>query len=172
MAGSEADQTDFARRLVQRRAQGKSPEQIEAGRWEAQVWEREAGRMEDSGLRPMWEAAEWERIAALVGAEGWAVYDVALDGQAQAWITEREVLLAAERKWAERVRREQQEAAERVLCLSLAGPVGRRLEALARELGVMPERLVAVLVEHVQGGGEGLVHVPAVAVAAEENPWL
>ncbi|MER5642311.1 hypothetical protein ABT095_35895 [Kitasatospora sp. NPDC002227] len=130
--------------------------------------------MEDSGLRPMWEAAEWERIAALVGAKGWAAYDVALDEQAQAWIAEREARLAAEREWAERVRRKQQEEAERVhLRLSLAGPVGRRLEALARELGVMPERLVAVLVEHVQGGGEGLVHVPAVAVpAAEENPWL
>ncbi|MFJ8444363.1 hypothetical protein [Kitasatospora griseola] len=168
MASGEADRIGFARRLVQRRAQGKSPERIEASRWEA----REAGRIEDSGLRPVWEAAEWERISALVGGEGWAVYDVALDGQAQAWITEREAQLTAEREWAQWLPREQREAAERVhLRLSLAGPVGRRLEVLARELGVMPGHLVEVLVEHAQAGGEGLGHVPAVAVTAEDNPW-
>ncbi|MFE1318357.1 hypothetical protein [Kitasatospora phosalacinea] len=46
------------------------------------------------------------------------------------------------------------------------GEAGRRLAALAEELGWSAERVLAVLAEHVQANADGLVHVPAVAVTA------
>ncbi|OKI25169.1 hypothetical protein [Streptomyces sp. CB03911] len=153
---------------MQQKAQGNSPDQLTAGLQEAQWWERECGRVEGSGLRPAQEAAEWERIAELVPAQGWPVYDVALDEQAQAWIAEHQNRVTAQKEQEERVRRARQERAGRVrLQVKLSGSVGRGLRELAGALGVGPERVLAVLAEHAVSGGEGLVHVPAVSVGAE-----
>ncbi|WP_157531623.1 MULTISPECIES: hypothetical protein [unclassified Kitasatospora] len=124
--------------------------------------------MEDSGLRPAQEAGEWERIAQVVRTQGWPVYDVALDEQAQAWIAEHQARGKAQQEQEGRIRRSRQERAGRVrLEVELSGSVGRGLRELAGSLGVSPEQVLAVLAEHAVSGGEGLVHVPAVSVSAE-----
>jgi hypothetical protein len=157
---------EFARVLIQRRAQGKGPEDIFRLLGQARDWERQAGRSEESGFQAAQQAAEWQRIADLVQAQGWAVYDVGLDGLAQAWIAEREARVRAELERVQLVIRERRERAqERDLHVRLSGPVARRLEALAQELGVSQERVVAVLAEHVQDSAGGRLRVPAVPVA-------
>ncbi|MFD8484100.1 hypothetical protein [Kitasatospora sp. NPDC059673] len=158
-----------ARRRVQRQARGLTAEQIGAGLVAARGWERQSGRDEHAGLGAGWEVEEWERIAALVASGGpGAVYDVALDAQAQAWLAEWEQQLQAGR------RARQQRPARPVppvpppdrvqVKVVVPGEAGRRLEALAEGLGWSAERVLAVLAEHVRVDGDGLVHVPPVPV--------
>ncbi|MCZ4125453.1 hypothetical protein [Streptomyces sp. H39-S7] len=162
---------DFARALIQRRAQRKSPAEIGQLLSEARDWERQAGRTQESGFQAAHQAAEWKRIADLVRVQEWPAYDLALDEQAQAWTAQREARLQEQRERAERLRRERVERAqERELYVRLPGPVAQRLETLGRELGVGPERVLAVLAEHVQASDGGLLRVPAVPVAGGTTP--
>ncbi|MFB7948941.1 hypothetical protein ACFC6L_28955 [Kitasatospora phosalacinea] len=155
---------------MQRQARGLTAKQIGAHLVAARDWERQAGRDEHAGPAVAWEVQEWERIAVLVAAGGaGAVYDVALDERAQAWLAEAE----QRRRDARRVRQQRpvpgplRSPVDRVeVRVVVPGEAGRRLAALAEGLGWSAERVLAVLAEHVQVDGEGLVHVPAVAVTA------
>ncbi|MFJ1796652.1 hypothetical protein [Kitasatospora griseola] len=117
----------------------------------------------------MWEVEEWERIDALMrsGLPG-AVYDVAADAQAQEWLAEwNEQVQAGRRARPRRPARPVPLEAppDRVRVeVVVPGEAGRRLAALAAERGWSAERVLAVLAEHVQVDGDGLVHVLPVAV--------
>ncbi|MFI9789113.1 hypothetical protein ACIHEI_37205 [Kitasatospora sp. NPDC051984] len=141
-------------------------EQIGVGLVAARDWERQAGRDEHAGLGAAWEVEEWERIDVLVRSGGpGAVYDVARDEQAQAWLAEWEQRLQAGRQGRQRQVRERVRPADRVQVRAvLPGEAGRHLRALAEERGWSAERVLAVLAEHVQFDDDGLVHVPPVAV--------
>jgi hypothetical protein len=169
---------EYTRTVIQDRAAGKSARQVEAALGEALVWERQAGRQAAEGdgetaLHAALQAREWERIAGLVRERRWPAYDLGRDEQAQAWRSERAARVAADLERAERFRRERlKRAQEADLHLVLPGPVGGRLQALALELGVTAERVVAVLAEHAEASGPGLVQVPTVPVAwPKEESW-
>lgn len=130
---------EFARALIQRRAQGKGAEEIGRLLVEARDWERQASRSQEPAFRAAHEATVWERIADLVRVREWPAYDVALDEVAQAWTAAREARVQAERGRVQRVIRERQ---ERELYVRLPGPVAQRLDELAGGLGVSAERLV------------------------------
>ncbi|MFF2630922.1 hypothetical protein ACFVUN_34805 [Kitasatospora griseola] len=155
-----------ARKRVQRQARGMTAEQIGAGLVAARDWERHSGRDEGAGLGAVWEVEEWERIDALVRPFGpEAVYDVAADEQAQAWLAEWEQQLQAGRRTRQQRPVPLEPPADRVqVKVAVPGEAGRRLRALAEGLGWSAERVLAVLAEHVQVDGDGLVHVPPVAV--------
>ncbi|MGW4809228.1 hypothetical protein [Kitasatospora sp. NPDC004272] len=168
---NEVERFAAARRRVQRQAQGRTAEQVGAGLVAARAMARQAGRDEHAGPGPAWEVQEWERIAVLVAAGGaGAVYDVALDERAQAWLAESEQRVQAGRRARQQhlVRPVPLEApVDRVeVRVVVPGEAGRRLAALAQGLGWSAERVLAVLAEHVRIDGDGLVHVPAVAVTA------
>ncbi|MGW2402770.1 hypothetical protein ACWCYY_40150 [Kitasatospora sp. NPDC001664] len=144
-------------------------EQSEEARW----WERQAGRVEDSGSAASEEAEEWGRIVELVRARGLAVYDVAEDEQAQVWLTEHRDRQAAQEEKVQRSRRERQmRGSQRQVRVGISPQTEQRLVALAAGLGVGIERLLEVLADHVESGGDGLVQVPAVAVTSgPRNPY-
>ncbi|MGE7440016.1 hypothetical protein [Kitasatospora sp. NPDC001175] len=143
------------------KAQGKSPEYLAVQLGQARWWQREAGLL-GYGPSAAEEADEWERISELVRTQGLAAYDVDLDKQAQVWIAEYQDVEAAQRAQTGRLRRV--EAGQR-LTVELSAGAQRRLVALAGELGVSAERVLEVLAEGVESGGEGLVRVPATRVS-------
>ncbi|MFI8085890.1 hypothetical protein ACIF6L_34510 [Kitasatospora sp. NPDC086009] len=150
---------------MRRKAQGKSleylVEQLEQARW----WEREAGRVEDSGSVAVEETEEWERIVELTRAQRLAAYDVAHDEQAQVWLTGHQARAAAQEEELQRLRRARQvRASRREVSVCLSGQAERRLVELADGLGVTVERVLEVLAESVESAGEGLVRVPGVRV--------
>jgi hypothetical protein len=167
---------EYARTVVQDRTAGKSVQQVEAALGEALFWERQADRQAAEGdgeaaLHAALQAREWERIAGLVRERRWPAYDLGRDEQAQAWRSERAAWVAPDLERAERFRRGRLKRAQEGRPPPRAAAAGRR-RALALELGVTAERVVAVLAEHAEAGGPGLVQVPAVPVAwPKEESW-
>jgi multidrug efflux pump subunit AcrA (membrane-fusion protein) len=162
---------EFARKVIQRRAQGKSLDELLEALGSAQDWERQASRHEDCGPEAGLETEEWERIAELVRSQGASAYDVSADEQAQTWIAEREARDQAQRERAQRLEQERQERAREVeVYVRLSGPVGEHLQALARGLEMTPERVLVVLAEHVEADGAGRLRVPSVGADSVRAP--
>ncbi|WP_149038395.1 hypothetical protein [Kitasatospora sp. MBT63] len=140
---------------MRRQAQGKSAEYLAGQSEEARWWERQAGRVEDSGSAASEEASERERLVELVRARGLAVNDVAQEKVQQS-------------RRERQMRGSQRQVQVQV---GISPQTEQRLVALAAGLGVGVERLLGVLADSVESGGDGLVQVAGVAVApGPRNP--